>query len=245
MDHIGFGMMCFGKEVYFKGTQEKIKNLLDRGYSCYVLTDDTDFFLKKFWGRSLHLIPYNRNYKSFYDKISLIKTIHGKHDIAILLDADLHVIDYNLFDRLEKYDFNEGVSYVDTLLNHSGKFKTVGDIPMEGDEWLEYGKYVTQLYPNIKDVETLWEYFIVFNKKGFDSEKFFNTYEKLQVVKEFCDVKLEKEVSGAGEGISISVSCLVNDIPIQKDNRLVSLTTNTLKPITRHTPTSEIPNYLK
>jgi len=245
MGHIGFGIMCFGNEIYFKGTQEKIKNLLDKGYSCYVLTDDTDFFLKKFWGRSLHLISYNRNYKSFYDKISLIKTIHSKHDIGILLDADLHINDYDVFDKLNNYDFNDGVSYVDTLLNHKSKFKTVGDIPMEGDEWFEYGKYVKQLYPTINEIETIWEYFIVFNKIGFDSKKFFTTYEKLQVVKEFCDVKLDKVVSGAGEGISVSVSCLVNGISLQKDRRLMSLTTNTLKPITRHTPTSEIPNYLK
>ena len=116
---------------------------------------------------------------------------------------------------------------------------------MEGDEWFEYGKYVKQLYPTINEIETIWEYFIVLNKIGFDSKKFFTTYEKLQVVKEFCDVKLDKVVSGAGEGISVSVSCLVNGISLQKDRRLMSLTTNTLKPITRHTPTSEIPNYLK
>lgn len=245
MDHIGFGIMCFGNEVYFKGTQEKIKHFLDRGYSCYVLTDNTNFFLEKFWGKTLHIIPYQRKFKSFYDKISLVKTIHQNHEIAILLDADLHVINYNLFDKLEKYDFERGVSYIDTLLNHTAKFETVGDIPMESDEWLEYLKYVTDLYPNVKNIETLWEYFIVFNKDGFNSDKFFNTYEKLQVVKEFCDVKLDKEVSGAGEGVSVSLSCLVNDIPIQKDNRLVILTTNSLKPITRHTPTKEIPNYLR
>ena len=65
------------------------------------------------------------------------------------------------------------------------------------------------------------------------------------MVKEYCDVKLNKDVSGAGEGISVSVSCLVNNIPISKDLRLVTLAQNTLKPITRHTPTMEIPRYLK
>ena len=245
MDHIGFGIMCFGEEKYFRGTVEKIDKLEELGYRTYILTDNPSFFFKRYWGRKVDIIPYNRNYKSYYDKVSLVKTIHESHDIAILLDADLHVIDYSLFKKLAKYDFNSGVSYVDTLLNHTAKFKTVGDIPMGADEWIEYKKYVTQIYPQVNEIETLWEYFIVFNKEGFDSDKFFNTYEKLQVVKEFCDVKLDKDVSGAGEGISVSVSCLVNDIPISLDKRLVTLTTNTLKPITRHTPSKEVPDYLK
>lgn len=245
MENIGFGIMCFGKDLYFKGTEEKLKNILEKGYKCYVLTDDTEYFLKKFWGMGLELIPYKRNYKSFYDKVSLVKNIHEHHDIAILLDADLHITDYSLFDKLSKYDFKEGVSYVDTLWNHTAKFKTVGDIPMVADEWLEYKKYVTSIYPNVDNIETIWEYLIVFNKKGFHQENFFSEYEKLQVVKEFCDVKLNKDVSGAGEGVSVSVSCLKNNIPIELDRRLMTITERSLKPITRHTPTKEIPDYLK
>jgi hypothetical protein len=52
-------------------------------------------------------------------------------------------------------------------------------------------------------------------------------------------------VSGAGEGVSISISCKINQIPIEKDPKLVSLSRNVLKPITRHTPSVEIPNHLK
>ena len=245
MENIGFGIMCFGKDFYFKGTEEKLKNILEKGYKCYVLTDNTEYFLKIFWGTGIELIPYKRNYKSFYDKVSLVKNIHENHDIAILLDADLHISDYSLLDRLSKYDFKEGVSYVDTLWNHTAKFKTVGDIPMVDKEWLEYKNYVLSIYPEVDNVETIWEYFIVFNKKGFQKENFFSDYEKLQVVKEFCDVRLNKDVSGAGEGVSVSVSCLKNGIPISLDRRLLTITQQTLKPITRHTPTKEIPNYLK
>ena len=245
MENIGFGIMCFGEEKYFRGTVEKLVKLLEKGYYCYVLTDNPGYFLKEFWGKRLEIIPYKRDYKSYYDKISIVKHIHDKHNIAILMDADLHIINYDLFEKLNQYDFKEGVTYIDTLLNHTAKFKTVGDIPMDATEWVEYKQYVSDLYPKVNEVETLWEYFIVFNKVGFDSNKFFNTYEKLQVVKEYCDVKLNKDVSGAGEGISVSVSCLVNNIPISKDLRLVTLAQNTLKPITRHTPTMEIPRYLK
>jgi len=245
MENIGFGIMCFGEEKYFRGTIDKIKNLIELGFNCYLLTDDPNKFFSLFWGKGVDIIPYNRSYKSYYDKVSLVKNIHEHHDIAILLDADLHIKDYNLFDRLKSYDFNEGVSYVDTLWNHSAKFKTVGDIPMGADEWLEYKKYIKELYPDIDQVETIWEYFIVFNKKGFDKENFFCDYEKLQVVKEFCDVKLNKDVSGAGEGVSISASCLKNNIPISLDMRLETLTKNTLKPITRHTPRNEVPPHLR
>ena len=245
MESIGFGIMCFGKDRYFRGTIEKLNHLTGLGLPCYLLTDDPSRFFTLFWGKGVDIIPYKRSYKSYYDKISLVKNIHEKHDVAILLDADLHVKDYSFFEKLKGYDFKEGVSYVDTLWNHTARFKTVGNIPMVEKEWLEYKNYVTDLYPDIFNVETIWEYFIVFNKVGFDSDKFFNDYEKLQVVKEFCDVKLNKDVSGAGEGVSISISCLKNNIPISLDKRLESLTKRVLKPITRHTPTNEIPDYLR
>jgi hypothetical protein len=245
MENIGFGIMCFGEEKYFRGTTEKLTNLTELGFTCHLLTDDPDKFFTLFWGKGVEIIPYNRSYKSYYDKINLVKNIHEDHDIAILLDADLHIKDYNVFDKLKQYDFNEGVSYIDTLWNHTAKFKTVGDIPMGGDEWLEYKKYVTELYPDINNIETIWEYFIVFNKEGFHKENFFSDYEKLQVVKEFCDVKLNKDVSGAGEGVSISASCLKNNINVGLDRRLEVLLKNTLQPITRHTPSKDIPSYLR
>ena len=245
MESIGFGIMCFGEEKYFRGTIEKIKNLTELGFKCYLLTDDPDRFFTLFWGTSIEIIPYKRSYKSYYDKISLVKNIHKNHDIAILLDADLHVIDYSLFEKLKSYDFKDGISYVDTLWNHSAKFKTVGDIPMGADEWLDFKNYLNEIYPSWSNIETIWEYFIVFNKNGFKSHDFFNDYEKLQVVKEWCDVKLNKGVSGAGEGVSVSVSCLKNDIPLSMDMRLETLTKNTLKPITRHTPPNEVPSYLR
>ena len=196
MESIGFGIMCFGDDRYFKGAKDIIDNLTKRGFPCYVLTDNENHFLEKYWGR-ITIIPYKRTYKSYYDKVLLVKEIHKNHDVCILLDADLHVKDYNLFDRFRDYNFKDGVSYIDTLWNHTAKFKTVGDIPMQSDEWLEYKNYAKTLYPNIDNIETLWEYFIVFNKSGFNSEEFFKSYEKLQIVKEYCDLKYNKTVSGA------------------------------------------------
>jgi hypothetical protein len=245
MSTVGFGITCFGDELYFKGTQHKLDNLLLKGHCCYVLTDNSDFFMQRYQSQNLSVIDYNRNYKSYYDKITIVKHIHQKHDVAVLLDADLHIKDYSVVDKLTKYDFLDGVSYIDTLINHPAKFEKVGQIPMSGIEWNEYNRYVRENYPNIDDVETMWEYFVAFNKNGFKQNEFFDDYEKLQVVKEFCDVRLRKEIVGAGEGISIAVSCLKNDIPIQKDMRLVSLLKNIIYPVTRHTPENQIPDYLK
>ena len=245
MKSIGFGIMCFGEEKYFRGAENILKHLTELDLPSYLLTDKTDRFFDLVWGKKVTVLPYTRNFKSYYDKVSIVKSILKNHDIAILLDADLFIKNPTIFEKLKNYDFKKGVSYVDTLWNHTAKFKTVGDIPMEGDEWKQYKNYVTELYPNINNVETIWEYFIVFNKEGFDSDKFFEDYEKLQIVKEFCDVKLNKDVSGAGEGVSIAASCLKNNIPIEFDKRLDLLTKPTIKPITRHTPTREIPLHLR
>lgn len=244
MSRIGFGIFCFGKEQYFNGTKNKLNYLLEKGHCCYVLTDNSDFFFNTYSHENLVVIPYNRNYHSYHDKIGLVKHIHQKHDVAILLDADLHIKDYSVIDRLVSFDFADGVSYIDTLSNHPCRINMVGEIPMDGIEWNEYGKYIRMIYPNAGDIETIWEYFIVFNKNGFDSSNFFDDYEKLQVVKEFCDVRLRKRVVGAGEGISISLSCLKNNIPINRDLRLTTLLVNVLKPITEHTPKEELPDYL-
>lgn len=244
MSTIGFGITCFGKEIYFNGTKHKLENLLLKGHCCYVFTDNSDLFMQ-YPHENLTVIDYNRNYKSYYDKITIVKHILQKHDVAILLDADLHVSNYDVFDKLEKFDFPKGVSYIDTLVNHPAKFKTVGDIPMSGMEWNEYNRYVREIYPEMENIETMWEYFLVINKDGFDIDNFFNDYEKLQVVKEYCDVRLRKEIVGAGEGISISVSCLKNNIPIQFNKRLSSLLMNVIYPVTEHTPLDKIPDYLK
>ena len=48
MNNIGFGIFCFGQEYYYKGTIDKINSILDKGYHCYILTEDTEFFTKKY-----------------------------------------------------------------------------------------------------------------------------------------------------------------------------------------------------
>jgi hypothetical protein len=66
------------------------------------------------------------------------------------------------------------------------------------------------------------------------------------VVKEFSDLPLKKEISGAGEGISIQISCKSANIEIQRDLELYSLLEGKMISISRiHTPRHLWPNWMK
>ena len=244
MNNIGFGIFCFGEDYYYRGTKEKIKQLLNAELSVYVLTDKPEEFIEY---PQVHVIQYNRHLKSYSDKMILPKYILKNHDICILLDADTHVTDYSFLESLKTYSFNKGVSYIDTLLNHSAKKGIVKDLVNETNpEWKTYVEYASKLYPPFFNFETMWEYFLVINKDGFDLDSFYYYYEKLQVVKEFSDLPLKKEISGAGEGISIQISCKSANIEIQRDLELYSLLEGKMISISRiHTPRHLWPNWMK
>ena len=48
MNDIGFGIFCFGKNYYYRGTFEKIDKILEEGYPIYVLTESPEIFEKKY-----------------------------------------------------------------------------------------------------------------------------------------------------------------------------------------------------
>jgi hypothetical protein len=177
----------------------------------------------------------------------LPKYILKNHDICILLDADTHVTDYSFLESLKTYNFKGGVSYIDTLLNHSAKKEFVKDLINETNpEWKTYVEYAAKLYPPFFNFETMWEYFLVINKDGFDMDSFYYYYEKLQVVKEFSDLPLKKEIIGAGEGISIQISCKSANMEVQRDVELYKLLEGKMISISRrHTPRHLWPNWMK
>ena len=213
MNNIGFGIFCFGEDYYYKGTKEKIKQLLNVGLPVYVLTDKPEEFTE------VTVIQYDRHLKSYSDKMILPKYILKNHDICILIDADTHVTDYSFLESLKTYNFKKGVTYVD---------------------------YASKLHPPFFNFETMWEYFLVINKDGFDSDSFYYYYEKLQVVKEYSDLSLKKEVSGAGEGISIQISCKSANVEIQRDTELYKLLEGKMISISRrHTPRHLWPNWMR
>jgi hypothetical protein len=244
MNNIGFGIFCFGEDYYYRGTKEKIKQLLNAELSVYVLTDKPEEFIEY---PQVHVIQYNRHLKSYSDKMILPKYILKNHDICILLDADTHVTDYSFLESLKTYSFNKGVSYIDTLLNHSAKKGIVKDLVNETNpEWKTYVDYASKLYPPFFNFETMWEYFLIINKDGFDVNSFYHYYEKLQVVKEYSDLPLKKEISGAGEGISIQISCKSANIEIQRDIKLYKLLEGKMISISRrHTPRHLWPNWMR
>lgn len=247
MNNIGFGIFCFGEEYYYKGTVEKIKNILNEGYHCYVLTENPNYFKLKFTDTFLHTIPYKRNYKSYADKMILPKHILSNHDYCILIDADTHIKDYSFLKSLKTYDFKCGISYIDTLENHAANKKYVKElINTDGTEWNSYHTYASKIYPNYGDFETMWEYFLIFNKVGFKENLFYNYYEKLQVAKEFCDLTLNKEINGAGEGISIHISAKLSDSDVQRDLELYEMLKDKMMSVSkRHTRMEFWPEWMK
>ena len=243
MNNIGVGIFCFGKDYYFRGTKEKVRELLKIGISVYILTDKPEQFIEY---PQVTIIQYHRHLKSYSDKMILPKYILKNHNICLLIDADTHIKDYTFFDNLKTYEFKKGITYIDTLLNHSAKKQYVKDlVNVNHPEWKTYCDYLTKIYPSFGEFETMWEYFLVINRDGFDMESFYYYYEKLQVVKEFSDVELKKEVSGAGEGISIQVSLKLGNMEVHKDETLYEMLKDKMLSISKHTPQHLWPNWMK
>lgn len=246
MSKIGFGIFCFGQNYYYRGTFEKIDKILEKGFDCYVLTELPQIFEKKYPNKEIHLIPYTRSLKSYHDKMILPKYILKDCDVSILIDADTHIIDYSFLDDVSNYEFKNGISYVDTLLNHSAKREFVKDLINDNEEWKSYNLYAEKICPNYRDFETIWEYFLVINKEGFNESNFYNTYEKLQLTKDYSDLQLNKEISGAGEGITIQISSQLSNTTIQRDLTLYDLIKNKMISVSRrHTPSNLWPEWMK
>lgn len=246
MNNIGFGIFCFGEEYYYKGTLEKIEKITSSGYNCYVLTENPDYFNNSH-SNPLHIIQYNRIFKSYADKMLLPKNILKNHDICILIDADTHITDYSFLDDLRHFGFREGITYIDTLLNHNAKREFVKDlINKDANEWKPYVDYVTKICSDYGEFNTMWEYFLVINKNGFNLNNFYYYYERLQIVKEFSDLSLNKLVSGAGEGISIQVSAKLSGTSVTRDMELYRLIKNKMVSISRRFVRPEFwPDWMK
>lgn len=246
MRKIGVGIFCFGDEHYFNGTVNKINNLFDQNIKTYVLTDNPEFFKKKYTPLLLSIIPYKRKIKSYHDKTILVKHILEENDIALLIDADTDIKNFKVFDKIKKHNFSEGISYVQTLETHPTNKKYIKEINMKQDEWREYHSYSKSILKNFDDNETIWEYFLIFNKSGFNQDDFFLEYEKLQIVKENCDLSYNKNVLGAGEGITIQTSSVLSNTPIKRDEVLNDILKDEVIGISkRHTKPSLWPNWMR
>jgi hypothetical protein len=227
-NNIGFGIFCFGNDYYYKGAYDKITHILDSGYECYVLTENPDYF--KDISDRLNIIPYYRSYKSYHDKMILPRHILKDCQFCILIDADLEIKDYSFLDDLRHYDFKDGISYIDVLLNHPERKECVKELDLESREWNDYNRYCQTICPTFKTFKLIWEYFLVINKDGFNPD-FFQHYDKLQIKKESCYFDAQKDVNAPGEGISITVSSVLSNTPIQRDLVLYDLLKDKMKSI--------------
>ena len=142
----------------------------------------------------------------------------------------------NILELLEDVHFLKSYITINKryeLLIHFHKIKKefIRDIQMNiGDiDWLNYKTYLQKIYPQYGDLETIYEYFLVFNKEGL-KDNFFLLYEKLQSIKEACDVMSGKKiVVGSAEGVSIQVAAKITDTQIQKDVVLFELVRDKIK----------------
>lgn len=217
---IGFGIFCFGDDCYYKGAYDKAQHIIKSEYECYILTENPDYF--KGISYLLNIIPYYRSYKSYHDKMILPKHILNDCDICILLDADLEIKDYSFLDDLRDYKFKEGISYIDVLLNHPEKKECVRELNLCSRDWDEYREYCENICPQFKSFKLIWEYFLIINKDGFNSD-FYLHYDKLQIKKECCHLFQYKQVNAPGEGISITISSVLSNTSIQRDLILYEL----------------------
>jgi hypothetical protein len=222
MNKIVIGIMCFGEEYYFNHVKSKLNQFRDRKITCLILTDKPNEFVGY---SNVYTILYTRKLKSYHDKMLLIKKILDWNDICVLMDADLLIKDYSIIDTLLNYQFKKGITYIDTLKNHRCNFEYIKDIQMNSEniDWYNYKKYVEKIYPNYNDLETIYEYFMIFNKDGFNDD-FYSTYEKLQVLKEACELmSKERIIHGGAEGVSIHISAKITNTQIQRDEELFLL----------------------
>jgi len=217
MNDIGFGILCFGDDYYFKGAKEKENKILQAGFNCVILTDKPN----EFFG---HFIYYERELRSYHDKMILPKDILLTNDICILIDADTQIDDYSFLEDLKTYKFKEGISYIETLADHPEEKSFVKELNLNLPEWQEYTMYASSILPSFFNLPLMWEYFLVINPThDTNLRKFMIEYEKLQVVKEFCDIRSENVILGNGEGVSISIAAELSKTPCQRDYDLYNL----------------------
>lgn len=246
MNNIGFGIFCFGEDYYFKGTVEKLNHILEIGYDCYILTDTPEYFTERYNNPLIHTILYDREFKSYHDKLLLFKYVLKLHDICIILDADLNITDYSWMGSLKTYEFKNGISYINTLANHRARISKVTDFDLYSEDWSEYRLYAESLYPFFYSLEAIWEYFIVANVKGFNSELFFKYYDDLQKKKESFYLGGTRTVNAPGEGVSMSISAKLSKTPIQRDIELYNiLHTNVIDVSRRFTLPEFWPEFMK
>jgi hypothetical protein len=246
MNNIGIGIFCFGDEFYYSGTIVKLNNLFAHGFHCYVLTDNPQYFTEKYYNNQLHIINYDRTFRSYHDKMILPKHILKNHDYCALIDADLHINDFSIIDVLKTYEFKYGITYINTLKNHRSNREFVKDLMGDGPEWDSYKVFAEKLCPSYKEFETIWENFMVINKIGFKQNQFYDYYEKLQISKEFSDLYINKKVSGAGEGVSLAISAKLSGCDIQRDETLYEIIKDKILDVSRNFTRPEFwPDFMK
>lgn len=246
MNNIGIGIFCFGDEHYFNFTKEKLDKFIEKEFKCYVLTDNPEFF--KEYEQSINVILYDKENKSYHDKMLLPKYILKEQQIAIIIDADSYITDYSIIDDFRQYIFNVGISYVDTLLNHPARLVYNSNINYDELEWKHYKKFIDENYESVLNFETIWEYLIIVNRTGFNSDEFYEKYNEIQDVREKSDLisGKNKKIIGNGEGISLRYASILSDTLLQRDFDLYEIIKDKIINVSKNfTHPNFLPNFMK
>jgi hypothetical protein len=117
---------------YIDHSDYLINDIISKGASIFVLTDNTDHY-EKYQNKNIKIIKYEKNYFSYNEKRTVVRECLKYFDTAVFLDADVRVM------NLEDFDFLNNVQNGLHIFNLVGNIKsTFSDYPNRGQDIINY-----------------------------------------------------------------------------------------------------------
>ena len=228
---VSFAFLCFGDRYYFNGTHDKLTRIA-RAHDTVILTDDPSFFESREYAVLPRIIEYERNPKSYHDKIIPVREALRSSDVCVFIDSDVIVKDWGFLDMLDSYDFQPGISYIQTLADNILMKSKFGELQTDSVMWKGFVDHCIEIYPGLMDSTLVWEYFMTFTAADMN-DGFYETYRALQTIKEACDSEAGNRILGPGEGVTMTVAASLNSVPMGHDTILMNALAGRINSISR------------
>jgi hypothetical protein len=215
MKNFAFCTLTYG-EKYINFGDSLIKQLNDMGHHVFVLTNDMNHYVPS---ELLTPIEYKKEYFSFHEKRVIVQECLKHYEIAVFLDADVHIKD---IDNLDVFETVEPGLHIFANFGHIGHTFLNDDITMCGGKGLrntKYGKkgqellnklnykHTRMIHGNMSPHEHFLEGRWVIRKDNGNEKKFFEIWENLVDFCERTDIELGYlDTIGSGEGSVMSIS---------------------------------------